>query len=123
LDNGGEYISNEFKDFFKDERINRELIVSYNPQQNGVVKRKNQSIINSARDMIHDQEFLMIIWEEICNMELYVYNRSPHMILGKNIWEDSFSGVKPEIGHLRIFICLGYIHVLVEKRTNMDPLA
>jgi transposase InsO family protein len=32
LDNGGEYTSNEFKDFCKEEGIKRELIVSYNPQ-------------------------------------------------------------------------------------------
>jgi transposase InsO family protein len=31
-DNGGEYTSNEFKDFSKEEGIKRELIVSYNPQ-------------------------------------------------------------------------------------------
>jgi transposase InsO family protein len=36
-DNGGEYTSNDFKHFCKETRIKRELIVSYNPQQNGVV--------------------------------------------------------------------------------------
>jgi hypothetical protein len=30
--------------------------------------------------------------------------------------------VKPEIGHLRIFGCPIFIHVLVEKRKKMDPL-
>jgi hypothetical protein len=30
--------------------------------------------------------------------------------------------VKPEIGHLRIFCCLVYIHVHVEKRTKLEPL-
>jgi transposase InsO family protein len=40
-DNGGEYTSNDFKDFCKEARIKRELKVSYNPQQNGVVERKN----------------------------------------------------------------------------------
>jgi transposase InsO family protein len=34
-DNGGEYISNEFKDFYKKEGIQRELIAPHNPQQNG----------------------------------------------------------------------------------------
>jgi transposase InsO family protein len=40
-DNGGEYTSNDFKDLCKEEGIKRELTVSYNPQQNGVVERKN----------------------------------------------------------------------------------
>ena len=30
-DNGGEYISNEFKNFYNRERIRRELIVPHNP--------------------------------------------------------------------------------------------
>jgi transposase InsO family protein len=29
--NGGEYSSNDFKDFYKEEGIKRELTISYNP--------------------------------------------------------------------------------------------
>jgi transposase InsO family protein len=41
LDNGEEYTSKEFEGFCKDARIKKELIVPYNPQQNGVAKWKN----------------------------------------------------------------------------------
>jgi hypothetical protein len=41
--------------------------------------------------------------------------------LGDKTPEEAFSGVKPEIGHLRIFGCLVYIHVLVEKRMKLEP--
>jgi transposase InsO family protein len=61
LDNGGEYTSNEFKDFFKEEGIKREMAVSYNPQHNGVVERKNWSIMGSSRAMIHDLELSMAL--------------------------------------------------------------
>jgi transposase InsO family protein len=47
-DNGGEYISNEFKDFCSREGIRRELIAPHNPQQNGVVERKNRTIMGAA---------------------------------------------------------------------------
>ena len=40
-DNGGEYISSEFKDFYSTEGIQRELIAPHNPQQNDVAERKN----------------------------------------------------------------------------------
>ena len=70
--NGGEYTSNDFKDFCKEARIKREMTVSYNPQQNGVMERKNRSIIDSARAMIHDQELPMFLWEKECNMVMYV---------------------------------------------------
>ena len=35
--------------------------------------------------------------------------------------EEAFSGVKPEVGHFRIFGCPVYIHVPKEKRTKLDP--
>jgi hypothetical protein len=120
-DNGGEYTSNDFKDFCKEAGIKRELTVSYNPQQNGVAERKNRSIIGSARAMIHDQELPMFLWAEACNTTVYVHNKSPHRILGDKTPEEAFSGVKPEIGHLRIFGCPIYIHVHVEKRTKLEP--
>jgi transposase InsO family protein len=43
--NGGEYTSNEFKNFCKEARIKRELTVHFNPQQNGVTERKNWTIV------------------------------------------------------------------------------
>ena len=45
-DNGGEYISNEFKNFYSKEVIRRELIAPHNPQHNGVAERKNITIIS-----------------------------------------------------------------------------
>lgn len=36
--NGGEYTSNDTMDFHKEVKIEREIIVSYNTQQNGVSK-------------------------------------------------------------------------------------
>jgi transposase InsO family protein len=119
--NGGEYTSNDFKDFCKEAGIKRELKVSYNPQQNGVVERKNRSIIGSARAMIHDQDIPMFLWEEACNMTIYVHNKSPHRILGDKTLKEAFTGVKPEIGHLRIFGCPVYIHVPMEKRMKLEP--
>jgi transposase InsO family protein len=47
-DNGGEYISNEFKDFCNREGIRRELIAPHNPQQNGVAERKNRTIMGAT---------------------------------------------------------------------------
>jgi transposase InsO family protein len=61
-DNGGEYISNEFKDFCNKEGIRRELIAPHNPQQNGVAERKNIMIVGATRVMLHDQGLPMHLW-------------------------------------------------------------
>jgi hypothetical protein len=45
----------------------------------------------------------------------------PHRILEDNTPEEAFIGVRPEIGNLRIFCCLVYIHVPKEKRTKLKP--
>jgi transposase InsO family protein len=54
IDNGDEYTSKEFMEFCAGEGIMRELIVPYNPLQNGVVERKNKAIVGVAKAMLHD---------------------------------------------------------------------
>lgn len=44
-DNGGEYASNKFNSFCKDQGIHREWAVPYTPEQNGRVERANLSIV------------------------------------------------------------------------------
>ena len=53
-DNGGEFTSTEFNDFCKEDGVKREITTPYNPQQNGVAKRKNRSIMEVVKATIHD---------------------------------------------------------------------
>ena len=50
-DNGGEYVSNEFKNFYAKEGIRRELTTPHNPQQNGVDERNNRRSGSSDGDV------------------------------------------------------------------------
>jgi hypothetical protein len=52
---------------------------------------------------------------------VYVQNLSLHQILKNTTPEEAFTGVKPEVGHFRIFGCPVYFHVPKEKRTKLDP--
>lgn len=54
-DRGGEFISNKFNDFCKHNRIKRQLTTIYTPQQNGVAKRKNRTVMNMVRSMLFDK--------------------------------------------------------------------
>jgi len=76
-DNGGEYVSNEFKKFCASKGIQWELIVPHNPQQNGVAERKNKSIVGATRKMLHDQGLLLHCWVEACDTIVYLHNISP----------------------------------------------
>lgn len=53
--NDDEYVSNEFKNSCVKEGIWWELTIPHNPQQNGVAKRKNKSIVGEEMSMLHDQ--------------------------------------------------------------------
>jgi hypothetical protein len=119
--NGGEYTSKEFKDIFQESWIKRELTTPYNPQQNGVAERKNTSIIEATKEMIHDQGLPMHLWEEASKMVVYVQNRSPHKILGNMTHEEVFTRKNPKVSHLRIFGCPLFIHVPKEKRMKLEP--
>ena len=97
------------------------MYTPYNPQQNGVAERKNRTIMEAAREMIHDQDLRMHLWEEVSRTTVYVQNRNPHRVLENKTPEEVFSNKKLEFIHLRIFGCLVYIHISKENRTKLDP--
>ena len=72
LDNDEEFNSNEFKELCKDSGIKRELSIPYNPQQNGVAERKNRTIMETARAMLHDQDIHMHLWADASRTTVYV---------------------------------------------------
>jgi transposase InsO family protein len=61
-DNRGEYTSKEFVDYYGAVGIKKELIDPYNPQQNGVAKRKNKTMVEATQAMIHDQGLPLFLW-------------------------------------------------------------
>ena len=81
-DNVGEFTSNEFKDFCKEVGIKRELTKPYNPQQSGVAKRKNRSIMEAFTTMIHDQYLPMYLWVKETRTTIDVQNRISDSALG-----------------------------------------
>ena len=70
---------------------------------------------------MHDQDLPMMLWVEACDTIIYVQNMSSHRILEDNTPEEAFTGVKPEIGKLRIFGCPIYIYVPNAKRMKLQP--
>ncbi|CAL2240562.1 unnamed protein product [Prunus armeniaca] len=54
-DRGGEFLSREFNKFCEESGIQRQLTVAYSPQQNGVVERKNRTVVEMAKSMLHEK--------------------------------------------------------------------
>lgn len=120
-DNGGEYVSQQFKDLCAAEGIKQELTAPHNPQQNGVAERKNRSIVGATRAMLQHQSLPLHLWAKACNTIMYLQNRSPHRILGMKTPMEAFSRKQPDVSHFRIFGSSIYYHVTKDARKKIDP--
>ncbi|KAH9687230.1 hypothetical protein KPL70_014688 [Citrus sinensis] len=58
-DNGGEYKNDPFLQICQDEGIVRHFTVRDTPQQNGVAKRMNQTILEKVRDVTFDESTML----------------------------------------------------------------
>ncbi|GKA21109.1 ribonuclease H-like domain-containing protein [Tanacetum coccineum] len=73
----------EMNQFCKRKGIKREFSVARTPQQNGVAKRKNRTLIKAARTMLADSKLPTTFWAEAVNTACYVQNRSLCKLIGK----------------------------------------
>jgi transposase InsO family protein len=103
--NGGVFESLQFEDFCKSTGIKRQLTVPYNPKKNDVAERKNKTTCEAAKAMMFDQNLSNSLWAEATSTAMYIQNMCPHAILKDKTPEEVLSGIKPEVGHLRIFGC------------------
>jgi hypothetical protein len=53
-DNGTEFKNTQVEDFLDEEGIKHEFLAPYTPQQNGVVEKKNHTLIEMARTMLDE---------------------------------------------------------------------
>ncbi|KAA0032987.1 copia protein [Cucumis melo var. makuwa] len=119
-DRGGEFTSNEFKTFCVENGIRRTMKVPFTPQQNGVVERKNRTILNMARNMLKCKKMPKEFWAQAVECAVYLSNRSPTRSLWNKTPQQAWTGRKPSIGHLRVFGCMAYAHIPDQKRSKLD---
>ncbi|GKC91974.1 retrovirus-related pol polyprotein from transposon TNT 1-94 [Tanacetum coccineum] len=85
--------------------IKREFSIARTPQKNKVAKRKNKTLIETARTMLADSLLPTIFWAEAVSTACYVHNRvlvtKPH---NKTPYE-LLHGRPPSISFMRPFRC------------------
>ena len=119
-DRGGEFTSQDFNEFCKENGIKRQLTAAYTPQQNRVAERKNQTIMNMVRSMLLEKKLPETFWPEAVNWTVHILNRSPTLAVKNMTPEEAWSGVKPSVEHFRVFGCILHVHVLDIKRTKLE---
>ena len=100
-DNGKEYVSDQFNSFCEEAGIEHHLTTPYTPQQNGVVERKNRTIMEMARCMMHEKGLPKKFWAEAANTAVFLLNRLPtKAVQGKTPFEVWY-GHKPSVQILK----------------------
>ncbi|KAK1435293.1 hypothetical protein QVD17_01054 [Tagetes erecta] len=119
-DNGGEFISHMLENFLENKGIHHQFTAPYTPQQNGVVERRNRSILGTTRSILKAKKLPQSFWGEAVNHSVYVLNRSPTKALEDATPYEKFKGRKPNLSHLKIFGCLGYVKNLATGQKKLD---
>ncbi|GKD75351.1 retrovirus-related pol polyprotein from transposon TNT 1-94 [Tanacetum coccineum] len=119
-DRGGEFLSKEFNKFCEDNGICIFLTALYFPQQNGVVERKNRTILNMVRSMLKSKKMPKEFWAEAVDCAVYLLNRCPSKSLDNKTPQEAWNGMKPTVSHLRIFGSISYVHVPSQRRSKLD---
>jgi transposase InsO family protein len=102
-DNGTEFKNSQIEGFLEEEGIKHELSSSYTPQQNGVVERKNKTLLDMARTMLDEYKTPDWFWAQAINTAGYSINRLYlHRILKKMSY-DILTGKKSNVSYFRVF--------------------
>jgi transposase InsO family protein len=87
-DNWTEFKNFQIEGFLEEEGIKHEFSSPYTPQQNGVVERKNRTLLDLARTMLDEYKTPDRFWAEAINTACYSINRLYlHRILKKTSYE------------------------------------
>src|SRR5581483_5895051 len=122
-DNGTEFRNTKLQSFLEDVGISHNFSAVRTPQQNGVVERKNRTLVEAARSMMAHSSVPPSFWAEAVATACYTQNRT--LIIkrtGKTAYE-MIEKRKPDIKHLPVFGCKCYILNDREDLGKFDPKA
>ena len=122
-DNGSEFKNLQVEEFLEEEGIKHEFSAPYTPQQNGVVERKNRTLIDMARTMLGEFKTPERFWSEAVNTACHAINRVYlHRLLKKTSYE-LLTGNKPNVSYFRVFGSKCYILVKKGRNSKFAPKA
>jgi transposase InsO family protein len=96
-DNGTEFKNTNIEKILEEEGIGHQFSVPNTPQQNGIVGRKNRTLIEAARTMLDEYKVSDQFWAEAINTACHAINSLYlHKILNKTAHK-LLLGKKPNV--------------------------
>ncbi|GJU81425.1 retrovirus-related pol polyprotein from transposon TNT 1-94 [Tanacetum coccineum] len=87
-DNGTEFVNQILREYYDKVDISHETFVARSPRQNGVIKRRNYTLIEAARTMLIYAKALLFLWAKAVATACYTQNRSiTRLHIGKTLYE------------------------------------
>jgi hypothetical protein len=115
-DNGTEFRNASFNQFWFEHGVDQQFSTPCVSQQNGVVKRKNHTLVEMARTMLDEHRTSRCFWADTISTTCYISNRIfLRSILHLTSFELCF-GCKPFVSHLWPVGCKCF----ALKRGNLD---
>jgi hypothetical protein len=120
-DNGSEFKNLQVKKYLEEEGIKHEFSAPYTSQQNGMVERKNMTLIDMARTMLGEYKMAERFWSEAVNTACHAINRLYlHRLLKMTSYE-LLTGNKPNLSYFRVFGSKCYILVKKGRHSKFAP--
>nr|GFC36289.1 retrovirus-related Pol polyprotein from transposon TNT 1-94 [Tanacetum cinerariifolium] len=118
-DRGTEFLNKTLNAFFKEEVTEHQTSTTRTPEQNGVVERRNRTLVEAARTMLSASQLPLFFWAEAIAIACYTQNRSIIILTHGKIPYHIINDRKPSIKHLHIFGCICYI---TRDGENLDKM-
>lgn len=120
-DNGSEFIA--LTNYLLSKGIIHQKSCIETPQQNGVVERKHQHILNVARTLLFHSSIPLNMWNFCIQHAIHLINRLPTPLLQLKSPYELLHKHPPILIHLKAFGCLSYATSLQAHRTKFAPRA
>ncbi|GJU62225.1 retrovirus-related pol polyprotein from transposon TNT 1-94 [Tanacetum coccineum] len=122
-DNGTEFVNQTLCEYYEKVDISHETFVARSPQQNGVIERRNHTLIKAARTMLIYTKAPLFLWEEAVATACYTQNRSIIRLRhGKTPYELLHDKL-PDLSFLYVFGALCYPTNDSENLGKLQPKA
>ncbi|KAE8701406.1 hypothetical protein F3Y22_tig00110548pilonHSYRG00924 [Hibiscus syriacus] len=103
------------------EGIKRQFTVANTPQQNGVAKRMNRTLLERTRAMLRDAGLEKSFWAEAVNSVCYLVNRAPSTEIELKTPMEMWTSKPVDYSNLHVFGSFVYVMYNAQEISKLDP--